>query len=171
MRSVTWKSLCNPRFTPQVPGPHSMFRLATPACVKTSGPTEGTPKAAGFQIWSPFFWLMLLLTTTGRKDGSALKSPTASSEVIPILPGSMEPQSSQVQKGVKPVPDFCEHVKGRLPSAYDRIRPAGHRGAVRATAADGQVVNAISNHAMARDIAVDSVVAIRLKLVVGDAAK
>src|SRR5712672_1142587 len=84
-----------------------MFRLATPACVKTSGPTEGTPKAAGFQIWSRFFWLMLLLTTTGRKDGSALKSPTASSDVMPIFPGSNEPQSSQVQKGVKPVPDFA----------------------------------------------------------------
>src|SRR6266850_7844932 len=137
MRSVTWKSLCNPRFTPQVPGPHSMFRLATPACVKTSGPTEGTPKAAGFQIWSPFFWLMLLLTTTGRKDGSALKSPTASSEVIPILPGSMEPQSSQVQKGVKHVPDFANilkvvchppttaSVQRDIEAPYARPRPTG----------------------------------------------
>src|SRR5258707_11450829 len=44
---------------------------------------------------------------------------------------------------------FCEHIKGSLPSAYDRIRPAGHRGAVRATASDGQVVDAISNQAMA----------------------
>src|SRR6267154_6447944 len=84
-----------------------MFRLATPACVKMSDPMEGNPNAAGFEIWSPFFCLKLLLTTTGRKDGSALKSPTASSEEMPILPGSTGLQSSQIQNGVKPVPDFA----------------------------------------------------------------
>src|SRR6266481_6910882 len=106
-RSEKRKSLWTPKFTPQVPGPHNIFRLATLAWVKTSAPTEGNPNAAGFQIWSPVFWLKLLLSTTGRKDGSAPKSPTASSEEMPMLPGSTGLQSSQIQKGVKPVPDLA----------------------------------------------------------------
>src|SRR5260221_5042964 len=75
-----------------------------------SAPTVGGAKESGFQIWSPFLWLKLLSMTRGRYEGSALKSPTASSEVTPILPGntgaSLFVQSSQVQKGVNPVPDL-----------------------------------------------------------------
>src|SRR6266436_10354170 len=79
---------------------------------------------------------MLLPTTTGRKDGSALKSPTASSEVIPILPGSTDPRSSGPERR-KASPGFCEHIECLLPSADDRIPPAGHRGAILPTATDG----------------------------------
>src|SRR5215467_1574879 len=106
-RSLNSKSLCTPRLTPHVPGPHSRLRLATWALLKTSEPTVGGANASGFQIWSPFFCLKLPITS-GRYEGSALKSPTASSDVTPMFPGrtgaSDDVQSSQVQNGVKPVP-------------------------------------------------------------------
>src|SRR5205809_2964152 len=106
-RSVAWKSLCTPKLTPQVPGPQSILRLAFAGLLNTSAPTEGGPKAAALKIWSPFFLLKSLLRTVGRYEGSALKSPTASTEEMPILPGSIGLQSSQIQKGVNPVPDFA----------------------------------------------------------------
>src|SRR6266704_4238090 len=106
-RSVAWKSLWIPKFTPHVPGPQSMLRLATLALLNTSAPTEGRPKASGLKTRSPLFLLKSLLITVGRYDGSALKSPTASTEEIPILPGSIGLQLSQIQNGVNPVPDFA----------------------------------------------------------------
>src|SRR5258708_2896719 len=106
-RSPKWKSLWTPKLTPQVPGPQSKLRLAFAGFEKTSAPTDGNPKAAAFQILSPVFLLKLLLIIVGRYDGSALKSPTASIEETPMLPGSTGLQSSQIQKGVKPVPDLA----------------------------------------------------------------
>jgi len=59
----------------------------------------------------------------GRYEGSALKSPTASTEEMPILPGSIGLQSSQIQKGVNPVPDFANMFNEVLPPANQEIRP------------------------------------------------
>src|SRR3981189_3374995 len=110
-----------------------MLRFATLGLLKRSAPTVGGAKECGLQIWSPVLWLKLLSKTSGRYEGSALKSPTASSEVTPILPGntgaSLFVQLSQVQKGVKPVPDLANifNVVCQPPTirsvARDRLAP------------------------------------------------
>src|ERR1017187_1664742 len=104
-RSPIGKALWIPRFRPHAPGPVSIFLLATAGLLNRSAPTEGSPNALAFQMIAllPFFpVLMLLFNTTGRNEGSALKSPTASIDETAMFPGSTGSQSSQTQNGVKP---------------------------------------------------------------------
>src|ERR1017187_3429801 len=113
-RSPIGKALWIPKFTPQAPGPVSIFLLATAGLLNRSAPTEGSPNALAFQMMAllPFFpVLMLLLNTTGRNEGSALKSPTASIDETAMFPGSTGSQSSQTQNGVKPCPDLANMLK------------------------------------------------------------
>src|SRR5579862_6877260 len=87
-----------------------MFLLATAGLLRRSDPTEGRPNELAFQMMAllPFFpVLMWLFTINGLKEGSALKSPTASIDDTAMFPGSTGSQSSQIQNGVKPCPDFA----------------------------------------------------------------
>src|SRR6202046_2501464 len=113
-RSPIGKALWMPRFTPHAPGPVNIFLLATAGLPSRSDPTEGRPNELAFQIMAllPFFpVLMWLLRIKGLKEGSALKSPTASIDDTAMFPGSTGSQSSQTQNGVKPVPDFANMLK------------------------------------------------------------
>src|ERR1700736_512659 len=103
-----------PKFRPQAPGPVSIFLLATTGLLKKSDPSVGSPNAFTFQMTALLpccAVLMFLLTTSGRNDGSALKSPTASIEPTAMFPGSTGSQSSQTQNGVKPCPDLANILK------------------------------------------------------------
>src|SRR5262245_49434047 len=94
-----------PRFTPQVDGPSRKLRDAALELEKKSAPKLGTVNAEGFQNRSPDRTLGFP-DIEGRNEGP-LKSPTASMKPLPRLPGYTGSQLSQVQKGVKPVPDFA----------------------------------------------------------------
>src|SRR3984885_907186 len=91
-----------------------MFLLATAVLLNRSAPTEGSPNEPAFQMKEllPFLpVLMLLFDTSGRKEGSVLKSPTASIDETAMFPGSTGSQSSQAQNGVKPCPDLANMLK------------------------------------------------------------
>src|ERR1700729_4081678 len=82
------------------------LRLTTPAWVYRSEPTLGRVKELAFH-WYPDAVLLELPVRTGRNEGE-LKSPTASIAPEATLPGRTGSHSSQVQNGVKGVPDFTK---------------------------------------------------------------
>src|SRR5215217_9432347 len=79
------------------------FRFATSGLSKTSAPVVGTVNAAGLKNRSPLTPAYGSPVTRGRKLGP-LKSPTASTKPLAMLPGKTGPQLLHVQNGVKPVP-------------------------------------------------------------------
>src|SRR6185369_4574332 len=101
--SLNLKNLRTPRFTPHVPGPTREFRFATAGLSKTSAPVVGSAKAAALKKRSPPTPAYGSPTTRGRKLGP-LKSPTASTKPLAILPGNTGSQLLHVQNGVNPVP-------------------------------------------------------------------
>src|SRR6476659_11116682 len=58
--AVSLKNFRIPRFTPHVPGPVRMFRLATLGLSRASAPTGGGRNAAGLKNRSPtlMYWLV-----------------------------------------------------------------------------------------------------------------
>src|SRR5215212_11631702 len=104
--SLKEKNFLKPMLTPQVPGPSSEFRLATSGLSNTSAPVGGGAKAAALKIRSPPSEAYGSPTTTGLKEGP-LKSPTASTKPLAMLPGNTGPQLLQLQNGVNPVPLFA----------------------------------------------------------------
>src|SRR6267143_718398 len=71
----------------------------------------------------------------------------------------------------EPRTGFCEHVKGGLPPTKERISKPGHRGTILATSTERQIVDAIGNYAIAGNIAVDSIIAVWLELIIGHTAE
>src|SRR6478735_7691730 len=83
-----------PRFTPHVDGPSRKLRVDALEFEKRSAPTLGTVNTEGSQNRSPD-WTAALPFTCGRND-EELKSPTASIKPLPMLPGQIGSQLSQV---------------------------------------------------------------------------
>ena len=95
--------LAETEITPHVPGQNREVSLPDIRIVENVSACGGRVNAAGLKNRSPLTPAYGSPTTRGRKFGP-LKSPTASTKPLAILPGKTGPQLLQIQNGVKPVP-------------------------------------------------------------------
>ena len=149
-RSPKWKSLWTPKFTPQVPGPYSRVALCKFGIVEHVGANGRQIKRS--RVPDLVSAAMIDVADDHRPERrSALKSPTASTDPTPMLPGTTGPQLSQIQKGVKACSCLREHVEAGLPSAHQRVCPARERRSVRPSLAHRQILYTISHKSIFRD--------------------